>query len=149
MTKTCEMADVVLPASASWCEADGGTVTNSERRVQRMRKALDPPGLARDDHWIISELARRLGHDWGHPTLEQAWDELRSLSPMHRGMSYAPARGARMACSGRVRARIIPGSPFLHGRLWERAGSGTARTVLRHEVGRRRSTSSMTSSRSG
>jgi predicted molibdopterin-dependent oxidoreductase YjgC len=63
MTGTAEMADVVLPGTASWCEVDGGTVTNSERRVQRMRKALDPPGQARDDHWIISELARRLGHD--------------------------------------------------------------------------------------
>ena len=43
LTRTAEMADVVLPASASWCEAEG-TVTNSERRVQRVRKALDPPG---------------------------------------------------------------------------------------------------------
>ncbi len=48
LTRTAEMADVVLPASASWCEAEG-TVTNSERRVQRVRKALDPPGQARDD----------------------------------------------------------------------------------------------------
>ena len=78
-TKTCEMADVVLPSSASWCESDGGTVTNSERRVQLMRKALDPPGQARDDGWIICELARRLGHDWGQPTSEEAWDEL----PLH------------------------------------------------------------------
>ena len=62
-----EMADVVLPGTASWCEAEG-TVTNSERRVQRVRKALDPPGEARDDNWIIAELARRLGHDWEHPT---------------------------------------------------------------------------------
>jgi formate dehydrogenase major subunit len=118
MTKTCEMADVVLPASASWCEVDGGTVTNSERRVQRMRKALDPPGQARDDHWIISELARRLGHDWGHPTLEQAWDELRSLSPMHGGMSYPrleQLNGIQWPCPDEDH----PGSPFLHGRLWE------------------------------
>ena len=93
MTKTSEMADVVLPASASWCEVEGGTVTNSERRVQRMRKALDPPGQARDDHWIISELARRLGHDWGHPTLEHAWNELRSLSPMHTRHELPAARG--------------------------------------------------------
>jgi predicted molibdopterin-dependent oxidoreductase YjgC len=118
MTKTCDMADVVLPSSASWCEADGGTVTNSERRVQRMRKALDPPGVARDDHWIISELARRLGHDWGHPTLEQAWDELRSLSPMHRGMTYARLEqlgGLQWPCPSEDHS----GSPFLHGRLWE------------------------------
>jgi predicted molibdopterin-dependent oxidoreductase YjgC len=118
MTKTCEMADVVLPSSASWCEAQGGTVTNSERRVQRMHKALEPPGLARDDHWIISELARRLGHDWGHPTVEQAWDELRSLSPMHRGMSYPRLEelgGIQWPCP----SEDHPGSLFLHGRLWE------------------------------
>jgi formate dehydrogenase major subunit len=118
MTRTCELADVVLPASASWCEADGGTVTNSERRVQLMRKALDPPGDARDDHWIIAELARRLGHDWGHPTLQQAWDELRSLSPMHAGMSYERLEqlgGIQWPC----RTEGDPGSPYLHGRLWE------------------------------
>lgn len=123
MTKTCDIADVVLPASASWCEVDGGTVTNSERRVQRMRKALDPPGHARDDHWIISELARRLGHDWGHPTLEQAWDELRSLSPMHRGMSYS-----RLEELGGIQWPCLhedhPGSQFLHGRLWDEPVSG-------------------------
>jgi formate dehydrogenase major subunit len=83
-----------------------------------MRKALDPPGQARDDHWIISELARRLGHDWGHPTLEQAWDELRSLSPMHAGMSYARLEqrgGIQWPC----RSEDDPGSLYLHGRLWE------------------------------
>jgi formate dehydrogenase major subunit len=123
MTRTCDMADVVLPASASWCEADGGTVTNSERRVQRMRKALDPPGLARDDHWILSELARRLGHDWGDPSLEQIWDELRSLSPMHTGMSYPRLEqlgGIQWPCP----SEDHPGSPFLHGRLWEEQVQG-------------------------
>ena len=89
MTKTRELADVVLPAPASWCESAGGTVTNSERRVQRVRKALDPPGRGARRPWIICELARRLGHDWGQPTPEEVWDELRSLSPMHAGMSYA------------------------------------------------------------
>ena len=62
LTRTAEMADVVLPASASWCEAEG-TVTNSERRVQRVRKALDPPGEARDDIEIICSIAQRLGCD--------------------------------------------------------------------------------------
>jgi predicted molibdopterin-dependent oxidoreductase YjgC len=123
MTKTCEMADVVLPASASWCEVDGGTVTNSERRVQMMHKAVDPPGLARDDHWILSELARRLGHDWGQLTLEQAWDELRSLSPMHTGMSYERLEklgGIQWPCP----SEDHPGSVFLHGRLWEQPVQG-------------------------
>ena len=77
-----------FPGTASWCESEG-TVTNSERRVQRVRKALDPPGEARDDMWILAELARRLGYDWPDPVAEEVWDELRSLSPMHAGMSYA------------------------------------------------------------
>ena len=50
----------MLPAAESWAESEG-TVTNSERRVQRVRKALEPPGDARDDLWIIYELARRMG----------------------------------------------------------------------------------------
>ena len=52
LTKTAELADVVLPAAASWCESEG-TVTSSERRVQRVRKALEPPGGARDDIAIL------------------------------------------------------------------------------------------------
>ena len=57
---------MVLPAAAGWAESEG-TVTNSERRVQRVRKALEPPGEARDDLAIIFDLARRMGHDWGEP----------------------------------------------------------------------------------
>jgi formate dehydrogenase major subunit len=116
LTRTAELADVVLPGTASWCEGEG-TVTNSERRVQRVRKALDPPGDARDDTWILAELARRLGFDWGHPTAEEIWDECRSLSPMHRGMSYArldEQRGLQWPCYD----EDDPGSLFLHARLW-------------------------------
>ena len=83
-----------------------------------MRKALDPPGEARDDTWILCELARRLGHDWGHPTAEEIWDELRSLSPMHARDGLRPARRCTAACSGRARTRTHPGSLFLHERLW-------------------------------
>src|SRR5919197_160371 len=72
-TLTAEMADIVFPASASWCEAEG-TVTNSERRVQRVRKALDAPGEARDDVTIIFDIARRMGHDWGKPDAEKIWN---------------------------------------------------------------------------
>ena len=70
LTATAEIADVVLPAAASWAESEG-TVTNSERRVQRVRKALDPPGEAREDLWIIYELARRMGVDWGEASAER------------------------------------------------------------------------------
>ena len=60
MTATAELADVVFPSSASWSESDG-TVTNSERRVQRVRKALDAPGEARDDGWIIGSHSPAMG----------------------------------------------------------------------------------------
>ncbi|MGH2589521.1 MAG: molybdopterin oxidoreductase family protein, partial [Actinomycetota bacterium] len=117
MTRTAEMADVVLPAANSAFESEG-TVTNSERRVQRVRKALDPPGRARDDIWIIAQLAKRLGYDWGDLTSAEAWDELRSLSPMHAGMSWMrldELGGIQWPCP----SEDHPGTKFLHGRLWE------------------------------
>src|SRR5581483_2466446 len=64
LTRTAELADVVLPGCAGWAESEG-TVTSSERRVQRVRKAIEPPGEARDDVEIVYELARRLGHELG------------------------------------------------------------------------------------
>jgi predicted molibdopterin-dependent oxidoreductase YjgC len=116
LTTTAELADVVLPASVAAMEADG-TVTNSERRVQRVRRALEPPGNAQDDVWIIAELAKRFGFDWGDLSAESAWNELRSLSPMHAGMSYA-----RLDAMGGIQWPCYddehPGSLFLHGRLW-------------------------------
>ena len=117
LTATAELADVVLPAAAAWAESEG-TVTNSERRVQRVRKALDPPGEARDDLWIIFELARRMGHDWGEPAAEAVWNELRTLSPVHRGMTYARLEelgGIQWPCWDETH----PGELFLHSRLWE------------------------------
>jgi formate dehydrogenase major subunit len=117
LTQTAELADVVFPASASWAESEG-TVTNSERRVQRVRKALDPPGNAKDDIWIIAQLAGRLGCDWGEVTPASAWEELRTLSPMHAGMSYARLEeldGIQWPCPDESH----PGTQFLHARLWE------------------------------
>jgi predicted molibdopterin-dependent oxidoreductase YjgC len=122
LTKTGEVADVVFPASASWCESEG-TVTSSERRVQRCRKALDPPGEARDDIRIICEVAQHMGHDWPIYTPEQAWDECRSLSPWHGGMSYArldALGGIHWPCPDENH----PGEPFLHARLWEEPARG-------------------------
>jgi formate dehydrogenase major subunit len=117
LTATAELADVVLPASAAWAESEG-TVTNSERRVQRVRKALEPPGEARDDLEIIYELARRMGHDWGSPAAEDVWNEVRRLSPVHAGMSYARLEelgGIQWPCYDENH----PGELFLHSRLWE------------------------------
>jgi len=117
LTGTAELASVVLPATATWCEAEG-TVTSSERRVQRVRKALEPPSGALDDIEIICEIARRLGTDWGHPSAEEVWDELRALSPMHAGMSYPRLEqlgGIQWPCYDEQH----PGELFLHARLWE------------------------------
>ena len=91
-------------------------MTNSERRVQRVRKAIEPPGEARDDLWILTEVARHLGRDWPEPIAEDVWDELRSLSPMHRGMSYARLEelgGIQWPCShgGLARAVLPPRPP--------------------------------------
>jgi formate dehydrogenase major subunit len=116
LTATARLAHVVLPASSSWCEAEG-TVTNSERRVQRVRKALEAPGNARDDLWIISELARRMGHDWGHPSAEDVWNEVRRMAPIFAGMSYQRLEregGLHWPCFNESH----PGELFLHSRLW-------------------------------
>src|SRR5258708_15121486 len=109
-TDTAEMAHVVLPATATWCEAEG-TVTSSERRVQRVRKAIDPPPGARDDIEIICEIARRLGLDWGHPSAAEGWDEVRTLSPTPAGRSYErleEPRAGQRPCPGGTR----PGGVF-------------------------------------
>src|SRR5207245_3023374 len=91
LTRTAELADVVLPAAATLGEVEG-TVTSSERRVQRVRKAYDAPAEARDDIEIVYELGRRLGHDLGSPRAEDVWHEWRSLSLMHAGLGDARLR---------------------------------------------------------
>ena len=123
LTDTALLADVVFPAAAGAFESEG-TATSSERRVQRCRRTLDPPGDAREDLAIIFDLARAMGHDWGTPDAETVWNELRSLSPMHAGMSYARLeqhRGLRWPCYDETH----PGEAFLHGRLWERPLKGS------------------------
>ena len=136
LTRTAQMADVVLPATAAWCEAEG-TVTSSERRVQRVRKAIEGPPGARDDIEILVEVARRLGQDWCYPSSEVAWDELRSLSPMHAGMSYRRLEelgGIQWPCYSED--RLEPS--WLHGRLWAEDPAERGRpapfSVVEHEL---------------
>jgi len=117
LTKTAGLADVVFPAAAGWAETDG-TATSSERRVQRVRKALDPPGQAMDDIAILFALAAHMGHAWGEPNAQSVWDELRSLSPMHHGMTYQrldDSGGLQWPCP----TEDHPGTQFLHAGLWE------------------------------
>jgi formate dehydrogenase major subunit len=82
-----------------------------------VRKALNPPGDARVDLSILCDLARRLGHDWGTPSAEDVWNEIRRLSPWHGGMSYRRLEeldGLQWPCP----TEDHPGSPLLHDRLW-------------------------------
>ncbi len=103
-------ADVVLPASC-FAEKDG-TFTNSERRVQRVRKALDPPGQARTDLWILQQVAKALGSDWGEQSPAQVWDEFADLSPKFHGIRYDRIEelGIQWPCPDRDH----PGTRFLH-----------------------------------
>jgi formate dehydrogenase major subunit len=116
LTATAQLASVVLPAGASWAESEG-TVTSSERRVQRVRRALERPVGSLDDVDILCRLSARLGHDWGYHNTEEVWDELRRLSPMHAGMSYPRLEklgGIQWPCYDEDH----PGELFLHSRLW-------------------------------
>lgn len=75
ITETANYADVILPASA-WAEKTG-TVTNTNRQVQMGRKAIDPPGEAREDWWITVQLAKRLGLDWNYTHPKQVFAEMK------------------------------------------------------------------------
>jgi len=94
LTETACLADVVLPASAF--PEKTGTFTNTDRTVQLGRQAIDPPGQARQDLWILCELAARLGLPWdyGHATRDAApvalvFDEMRHAMPSIAGMTWA------------------------------------------------------------
>jgi formate dehydrogenase major subunit len=84
--ETTRHADVVLPA-ASFAEEDG-TFTNSERRVQRVRRAVAPPGQAKEDWLILTELAARLGAPMGYSNPAEIWDEVARSTPFLRGIDY-------------------------------------------------------------
>ena len=117
LTPTAELADVVLPARVSFAESEG-TFVNSERRVQRVRAARQAPGEAQDDIWIITALARAMGHPWTFLSAAEVFDEMRLLAPNFRGMSYERLDregGLQWPCP----ADGHPGSVRLHERLWQ------------------------------
>ncbi|OFW70573.1 MAG: formate dehydrogenase, partial [Actinobacteria bacterium RBG_19FT_COMBO_54_7] len=86
LTETAQYADVVLPA-ASFAEKDG-TFSNTDRGVQRIRRAVEAPGEAKEDSWIIGQLASRLGYEMGDISPAQVMQEIASLSPSYAGISY-------------------------------------------------------------
>lgn len=86
LTETAQMADVILPA-ASFAEKDG-TFTNTERKVQRIRKAINPVGNSKPDWLIIMEVMNKLGYDKTYNNPSEIMDEIRSLTPSYAGISY-------------------------------------------------------------
>lgn len=111
LTDTAEYADVVLPSS-SFAEKDG-TFTNTERRVERIRKAINPPGEAKADWQILCEVAKRAGYkkmDYNHPS--EVMDEIASITPIYAGISYnrLDPYGIQWPCP----AKGHPGTPVLH-----------------------------------
>src|SRR6476659_1864450 len=86
LTETCSYADVILPASA-WPEKDG-TVTNTNRQVQMGRRALPLPGEARQDLWIIQDLAQRMGLAWNYQHVSEVFTEMASMMPALANISW-------------------------------------------------------------
>ena len=109
-TETAVIADVILPAAA-FAEKDG-TFTNTERRVQRVRKAVEPPGEAKPDWEIIILLAEKMGHRFGYKNPEQIMEEIASLTPIYGGIHYDRLNGygLQWPCTDRNH----PGTQILH-----------------------------------
>jgi formate dehydrogenase major subunit len=86
LTETAYLADVVLPATA-WPEKVG-TVTNTDRMVQLGRKAIEPPGSAKEDFWLLVELGRRMGLDWQYTHPREVFDEMRTCMDSIAGITW-------------------------------------------------------------
>jgi len=111
LTETAALADVVLPATA-WAETDG-VCSNTERRVQRLRKAVEPPGEARPDWWIVQEIARRIGFEgFEFESARDIFNELCSLSPIYAGLDWDRIEHGEYQWP--VPHGGHPGTPILH-----------------------------------
>ncbi|MFW6414775.1 MAG: molybdopterin-dependent oxidoreductase [Thermodesulfobacteriota bacterium] len=126
LSETARIADVVLPG-ACFAEKDG-TYTNSERRVQRLRKAVNPPGQAREDGWILNSLDSRMNN-----TVAKEFDpgetmrEIGQLTPNYRGITYRRLQEGSLTwpCTGEDH----PGTPILHKESFAR-GKAKFSTVM-------------------
>ncbi|GAX89067.1 formate dehydrogenase [Effusibacillus lacus] len=124
LTETARMADVVLPAR-SWGEVEG-TYTNTERRVQRVRKAVEPGPSTRDDWDILCDLSTRLGYPMQYRSSEEIWEEVRQLAPeMYGGMSYSRLDREGGLCYP-CPSLDHPGTTCLHERFHKPALEGPA-----------------------
>jgi len=124
LTETAELADVVLPG-ASFAEKDGVFV-NTERRVQRVRKATEPPGEAKPDWEILAEVGLALRYPMKYASVEEVWNEIRTVTPSYAGITYErlESGGIHWPCP----AEDHPGTPILHTAAFTR-GKGLISAV--------------------
>ncbi len=110
MTETAKIADVVLP-SACFAEKEG-TFSNTERRVQRVRKAVEPPGQAWDDWKITCEIATRMGYPMSYENPSAIFEEIATVTPSYAGLTYdrIEDEGLHWPCP----TADHPGTPILH-----------------------------------
>jgi formate dehydrogenase major subunit len=116
MTETAQLADVVLP-SACFAEKEG-TFSNTERRVQRVRKAVPPPGEARDDWWITAQIATRMGYDMSYTDSQAIFKELAGVTPSYAGLTYDRIEGVGLHWPCPTVEH--PGTPILHTQQFTR-----------------------------
>jgi formate dehydrogenase alpha subunit len=110
MTETSRLADVVLPAT---CFAEKeGTFSNTERRVQRIRKAVEPPGQAKDDWWITAQISTRMGYPMPYAGADEIMTEIAKVTPSYGGITFDRIDyiGLHWPCP----AADHPGTPILH-----------------------------------
>ncbi len=128
LTETAALADVVLPG-ACWAEKEG-TFTNTERRVQRVRKAVEAPGQARADWELLNDLGQRLGLDWNYKEPKKIFKEIAEVTPAYAGISHE-----RLDSLGSLQwpcpDKKHPGTPILHTKAFTR-GKGLFH-VLEHQ----------------
>jgi len=130
-TETARLADVVLPA-ASWAEKEG-TFTGTDRRVQLIRKAVEPLWESRPDWEIICELAKEMkaGEGFSFSSVNQIFEEMRKVTPQYAGISFTrlgQPGGLQWPCP----KEDYPGTPILHGKVFTR-GRGKFHPIIYRE----------------
>jgi len=116
LTETARFADVVLPAT-TFAEKDG-TFTNTERRVQKVNKAIEPVGDSKADFEIITEIANKIGFNWKYDTAEDVFKEIITLTPSYAGLTYQRLEGGGI--SWPCPTEDHEGTLFLHGEKFTR-----------------------------
>ncbi len=119
LTETAYLADVVLPAGAA--AEKTGTFTNTDRLVQMGRQAISPPGDARQDLWIIGQIANRLGLDWNYRDASEVFDEMRKTMPSIAGITWERLEREHAVTYPCV-AEGDPGQPIVFTETFPRAG---------------------------